>query len=593
MSPFTRVLFGSAALLPLASALFGCTAIETKRSTEVAMRDVEALTREPSTPSPPVVARHQRYSAEPHLGGYVYRSRNGVPLPPDPRIQAVQVSLPEGTTVRRIAAKLYQETGIPVFVVDETLSSAAAKEAPIVLPSDQRGDDMPANPLLLAQMLGAPVLSEPTMGINTMGNQARPLNDILDTIASTANLNWSYDGHSIKLFRYVYGKWKIAAFASITDLDQTVSTANPQTSSTGGGGEGGKASAKTSQKSDPWTTIVAGIRNLLPTGDYQLSETPITGQISVRAPADAIERVDDYIKTVNSELDRALDLNVEVITIDSAVSDDIGLALDGVMQSVGIGFATAAPSAISSAAAGTFAARVIDPPASSTWNRFRGSQIVAQALAKAGRVVHLYRMPGQTKNNQIKILRATEFLDYVQTITLPTATTGTTGLIVGPTVQQARAYGGTSLRTQPRIRDDGIIEIEGLLTIADLPTLTTFTPSAGQQIQQARGSTFEIPMTIRVPSGKTLVVAGFDQDIQSSTRAGIGDPDMILAGGQLAGQITRRRLIVMVTATELDTRLRTAPPAAGSVPPVAPGAAIAPPRGMPAHQRATSDAVAQ
>jgi len=55
-----------------------------------------------------------------------------------------------------------------------------------------------------------------------------------------------------------------------------------------------------------------------------------------------------------------------------------------------------------------------------------------------------------------------------------------------------------------------------------------------------------------VPTGATLVITGYSQASESSSRQGMGSPNFMLLGGNAVGSRSRNLIVILVTPTVLS-----------------------------------------
>ncbi|MDP3825458.1 MAG: PilN family type IVB pilus formation outer membrane protein, partial [Polaromonas sp.] len=70
--------------------------------------------------------------------------------------------------------------------------------------------------------------------------------------------------------------------------------------------------------------------------------------------------------------------------------------------------------------------------------------------------------------------------------------------------------------------------------------------SGNSSIQAPDISTSNFIQRVRIQTGETLVVAGYDQDNLSAVSGGVGTPDNVALGGSREGATKRTLLVVLI-----------------------------------------------
>ena len=99
----------------------------------------------------------------------------------------------------------------------------------------------------------------------------------------------------------------------------------------------------------------------------------------------------------------------------------------------------------------------------------------------------------------------------------------------------------------PHIIDGKELLMQSSVNLSSLVKLTTVT-SGGASIQSPDMSTSNFIQRVRMKSGDTLVVAGFDQDNLSAVSNGVGNAKNSLLGSQDANG-KRTMLVVLIQPT--------------------------------------------
>lgn len=266
--------------------------------------------------------------------------------------------------------------------------------------------------------------------------------------------------------------------------------------------------------------------------------SPATGTITVTDTPSVLARVTEYINGQNSALNRQVSVNVRVLSVELTDGDNYGINWDAVysnLASASNPFSVALKTAFPVASgAGNI---IISAPATSA-SRWAGSSAMISALSTQGRVSELTSSTLVTLNNQPAPVNVGRRVSYLaSSSTTQTANVGATTALTPGTVQT-----GFSMTLVPHIIDGKEMLLQYSLDLSSLLRLSTIT-SGTSSIQAPDISTSNFIQRVRIQSGETLVVAGFDQDNLSAVSNGIGSAENAALGSRNG---TRKRTMLVV-----------------------------------------------
>src|SRR5205085_6535083 len=157
---------------------------------------------------------------------------------------------------------------------------------------------------------------------------------------------------------------------------------------------------------------------------------------------------------------------------------------------------------------------VLTAPANSA-SRWAGSQAMISALSTQGRVTELTSASVVTLNNQPVPVNVGRRVSYLAaSATSQTANVGSTTSLTPGTVST-----GFSMTLVPHIIDGQELLLQYAIDLSSLLRIKTIS-SGGSSIEAPDVSTSSFLQRVRLKSGETLVVAGFDQDNLSAVAQG-------------------------------------------------------------------------
>ncbi len=527
--------------------LSACQVIkEADRQTSVRYQEAQSNYALAANPESVLEAAMLQSSDDVYLGSRGIRAARGQPLPPKlERPQAVTIISAIPLTLYEIGAEITQTTGIPVRI---RVTPPAEVEAVPVETSGQQAVQ-PADGAAAPQL--APLPADFNLGGETgretiIANWRAPLSTILNQIAAQFGLSWEYRDGQITFAKYRTRTFSITALPVDTTANSAISSGIAATSN---GEDSADTTSQTSQNIEAnsainiWKEIEDAIKTIVPEG-AKVAVAPANGTVTVTAPDDALESVEDYIKDMNKRFSRQVVIEVKVLSVDIGKSDNFSLDLRAAFEDMaksGLGIA-AGPAVPAATALGELSVGIVDPQ-----SRFSGSQALISALSKQGKVAVLTETAVTTLNNQLVPVQdatQTSFLKEVSVAQVDGAGT-VTSLVPGTVVT------GFNLQLLPRILGNGEVLLQYSLNLSNLTALNEVA-SGDQKIQIPEIDSRGFSQQTRLRSGNTLVLTGFRKDLSSLDKQGIGDPSFWGLGGSQEGERNNTVIVIMITPKIVD-----------------------------------------
>ncbi len=365
---------------------------------------------------------------------------------------------------------------------------------------------------------------------------------LLDVVAARTGNSWREepDG-SITIFHHETRTFVLAVFPGTTTL--TTSISSVQKSGGGGGGaEGGSSESEAGQETDvsletsSLDEAIGQVKSMLGP-DCTMAASPSSGTVTATCTPSVLDQVEAFLSNVNDRKTKNLVYTVRIFDVELNKSDTYGLNWDVVWESLngrwGGGFTTLSGVDTDN----QFELALIDPN-----HNYSGSSIVADALSEQGDVTVVTNTTTVGMNGEvtpIQVARRTSYKARVSTTV--TANVGTTTEIT-PGV----ATTGTTLRLWPMVLsgDNLMLQVE-----ADLTSLRELrrVGNLNDFIEVPEIDSRKILQRVRMRSGQTLVISGFEQDRNRATDRGIGSPSFWALGGSIDSAKGRTVVVVMIT----------------------------------------------
>jgi len=480
-------------------------------------------------------------------------------------------------TVLEFAQTVTKICGVPVHVSPDAMealnasrsrdSQVATQQPPVVSPGG--GVPIPAFASGLPSVNG----SGSMMGEGTsQGSSQQMINikyqgelqGLMDVVSARLGVSWKYENDTIQMYYIDSRVFEIDAIPTITDIVSQVKsgTSSQQgvtsvSSGSGGGGSGGSGGSSamggTSGSSDSTTVslkssivddIRATVKTMLTPGVGRMAMSPSSGTLTVTDTPQVLNAIGAYIKSQNATLTKQVLLNVRVLDVKMSAGDNAGINWNSVFKSLSgkIGF-NLSGGIQAPANSVTGAISILGTSANKALNQWGGTNLLVSALSTQGKVSVVTSPSVTTLNLQpvpVQVATQTSYLASVGTTlaaNVGSATQLTPGIVTT----------GFSMNLLPYVLDDdGNILLQYSISISQLNSLKTVS-SGSVSIQVPEVSDRIFSEKVRLKTGQTLVLSGFEQNSQNGTRNGIGSPKNWLAGGSAAANSEHDVIVIVIT----------------------------------------------
>ena len=471
--------------------------------------------------------------------------------------------------IAQIAQYITSECGVPVIVAPDAIdpsvlsSSTQGNSGPAVPPglgsADNLTNFMPAgvigNVPSNARSMNSVGLTTPnTFPIKYSGK----LSGLLNQATSQLGLAWNYssDDRSVHVTYFDTKTFDVWAFGDDQVIESTVKsgllTATGSGSSSGGGGGGSSSTGASGESGSNQSTTVTIKTSLI--GDIEknvkamLSQQPqgrmflsrSTGTLTVSDRPEVLSNVAKYLNSINSSITRQVLFNVKVFEVTLTDTDQTGLDWTAVYKSLsnkwGFSLKNATTGISTGAVSGSLS--ILDT-SKSPW---AGSNLIIKALSEQGRISNVRSPSVTTLNLQPAPIQIGNVKSYVAS----SSTTTTASVGSSTSLTPATITSGFNMMLLPRIIDQDNMLLMITLSMSSKPTFTTFT-SNGSSVQTADYDTKNLSPKVKLRSGQTLVLTGFEENSENATKSGVGDPGFFGLGGSRVRTTEHSVLVVLIT----------------------------------------------
>ncbi|MFB2866361.1 secretin N-terminal domain-containing protein [Aeromonas sp. MdU4] len=506
-----------------------------------------------------------------YLGTSVFKRNSGQALPTSVERGGVRLMSPGAIGLLAIGNLITEATNIPVSFASDIRSSVSKKEPEFTKLNESISSGDPKDVDKLAAALDS-VLPKNKAGENsrnhtvplTIGdsrafnydkmrvNYQGTLSGFLNQVAAYFDIGWRYEDGRIQFSRQITRSFSLAVMPSIMDSNATMTAGITESNGSSGGGSsengggvtvGATQTSKIEVKLDIWKELQASLKGIV--GEQgAFTASPSTGIVTVTAPTSVVERVGRQVYEINRQLLRQVTMKVEVYNVALTKDSNWQFDLEAVYTS-GSGTTTIG-NALNPAlgAGGGISTGVVD-------GKFKGSKAVLSLLEQKGDVSVVNTASLTTMSGQPVPVQVSNTQNYIESITQSTDDGVTT---VTPNVGTVNS--GFSLNVLPKVMDDGKVLLQYNMNISTLVGpdngFNTFIYNGKEQISLPNLDQRSFIQSGLINNGATLVLAGYEKLVNSTSDDGQGSPYFKWLGGKSAATQTREILVVMITPVVLD-----------------------------------------
>ncbi|EDF5515140.1 PilN family type IVB pilus formation outer membrane protein [Salmonella enterica] len=457
----------------------------------------------------------------------------------------IQINRPGAISVNDISALITRTCHLSVVLTPD-----ARQVTQVSGPTEQITGPLPApdaNGMLpLAQMgntVTAPVPragSEATLrGVYWKG----ALDGFLDNITTRLGLSWRYEEGRIVIYYLDTRNFPVLFMDSQAGFtSKTVSGTTSSTGSSGGGSSGGiSGDNNTSQstdmaiKSNLYGDVSATVKAMLTPGVGRMNLS--AGVLTVTDTSRVLSQIGRYIDDRNRELNRQVVLNVQIYSVESRRSDQLGIDWDAVLSlgSVKATFTNAFTSANDAIASG--GAMIVD-------GKGAGTKALVKALSEQGNVSVATQSSSLTTNLSAVPIQVALQQDYISDVTSEQTAN------VGSSISSTRSTitTGFNMTVLPYLMPaSSSMQLQFSVNMSDDPTMRTVPQGEKSSVELMKTRLKTFTQRVNMKSGQTLILSGYEQLNNTADHQGVGSSRFFGLGGGSSGAQNRTQLVMFVT----------------------------------------------
>ncbi|MBB5390530.1 MULTISPECIES: PilN family type IVB pilus formation outer membrane protein [unclassified Herbaspirillum] len=488
-----------------------------------------------------------------HEQGYWVATKSLL-LEPKSQDVACDLTLYEASpvTLRQFADKVSRICGVRVHVSADALHTPRNVGAD---DADKSGKNGPRTINIGPSRAGATAPPpEPKVSLNWQG----PLSGLLDSMGSQLDLHWQFRDGAVYVFRNETRTFQIYALPGTDALSSSVATdtsasvgvsGGSQGSASGGGGGGGQQggvsgqggsvqSVATTLTSSVMDDVAKAVSGMLTPGQSKFTLSKATASMTVTDAPDVLDRIARYIDHENKLLTKQVMLNVKILNIDFDRTDQYGVDWNLAYKSARAGGELISNNDV---LGNSVNVHILKGP-------FKDSSLLLKALSSQGKVTVVTQPSVTTLNLQAVPMQVSTQTSYVASIT--NTLVAQTGNSVG--IEPGQVTSGFNMMLLPYAMADNQLLLQYNISLSSLDKLETFGDKATGQVQLPTVGLRAFAQKVRLRSGETLALSGFEQSTDTSKRAGMGSPDNFLLGGSRYGQQRHGVTILLITPVVMD-----------------------------------------
>ncbi|CAO94861.1 PilN family type IVB pilus formation outer membrane protein [Erwinia tasmaniensis] len=386
------------------------------------------------------------------------------------------------------------------------------------------------------------------------------LAELLDIVTARLGISWKFEDGMVTFFYLQTARFDIEPSDAKYNLTGSVVSGVSNSNSADGGGQGGGSGGNggvsgesgTNLKSDVvmgnnlYDDLKSTAESMLTPHVGRLDMNKTTGTVVITDVPEVVRRVGEYLKSENKALSRQVNLKVVIYTVNSDVSDAVGLDWSVIYKTLagkyGINLAGPGGSIVD---AGSLSFSVLDTATGSA-RQFAGSSFLFDALSKQAKVADVRTIPLMTSNMASASVVVGRQIAYLKSVATTVYSTGNSTL-PSQTLTPGSVTTGTNITIFPKVLDGGDrMMLNMFLNISSLIQLRQIS-SDTEKLEAPEVDSRSVPQRVWLKPGQTVVISGLEQNVTNVNKEGMFSPDNIVTGGKRSGGSIRQSFVITVT----------------------------------------------
>lgn len=441
--------------------------------------------------------------------------------------------------IEEVAERIVAISSIPAIVTDGLKAEAESQ-------LQKEGDAVDG-------MTGGPVTDG---SVNMMGGDDSyyvsydgTLAGFLDTVSTRYGVSWEFTDGVIEFYKY---KTKMFIVKTVPGSVTANASVKPSSSEE-------QASQNSTEVNitdvNMWIDISESIESMLSEGGRAVVAQAL-GTVTVTDTPRSLKMIEEFIDQQNKHLMKQVVVNVQVYSVKLSNKDNYGInwavVNESLTSSLGLSWEGGAPlsSAGSALTLKKFSTGDVlkSGETVSTKSKWQGSEAFVDALSTQGDVSSVTSSTAVTLNNQPVPVHVGKSTTYLASSTTTPSTTA--GVPPTTTIEAGTVTTGFTLNVFPHILDKEELILQYALDLSSLTSLGVIA-SGGARIQTPEVETIQMLQRVKLLSGETLVLSGYEGIQDQTDKSGTGDASNWLLGGSTSADASKAVIVILVTPTIL------------------------------------------
>lgn len=359
--------------------------------------------------------------------------------------------------------------------------------------------------------------------------QDESLTYILNHISALMGLrwNWNHAQQRVELSRFQTQIFQVHAPLVETNFEAQVSSSSNDSQL----GQS-NISSNMSAQSSLWNSIESTISNLISSGGKYYVDKAF-GTVQVTDLPEVLSTIENYLEKINSDALIPISFDIEIIQVQMEENQNFALSFNANINGNSVNIGTGSGATGSNLDIGIVEGTLANTTA------------LLDIMNSIGTVSIRDRIQRFTLNNQATTLQLADKQAYVREIGTVFDTSG----IANTTVNVEDLITGITMQLSPSVINSSELQLGVVIDQSRLIGIDEFSPGADIILQQPRTTHSQTMSQLRVRSGQTLMVTGFETLNDNTLVSGPVSSRMWPLGGQNNNSTMKNVTVILITPT--------------------------------------------
>jgi len=263
---------------------------------------------------------------------------------------------------------------------------------------------------------------------------------------------------------------------------------------------------------------------------------------------EVVRNIGDYLQDENTKLSKQVLLKVLVYRVHTDISDKLGIDWELVFKSLSGKYGINLANAFNAGADVAHGGFEILQTATGRASQFAGSKFLLQALSEQVKVADVKTLSIMTTNLATAGMQIGKQTTYLRKTSVTTGNAAT-GSEPVQSLEPGEITTGTNIHIMPKIlADNEKMMLTMMMDISSLNKLRKIeNKNKTESIEAPDTDSRSIPQRVWLKPGETVIMSGFEQNVQDGSQQGVGSPGNFLFGGGMAGKNKKESFVITIT----------------------------------------------